>query len=338
MSAGGRDTARRYGCKALAMASFLLAACASAPPINNDAGNLFDAGTVFDGGSTPDDGGQLPPDGGDGLTAEQRALLLARPYRKVVSNKYDGGTAVPLMLLLHGYGGSGLIQDTYFNGSTLAQAQNFILAAPDGTLDSTNRRFWNATDACCDWFKLGVDDVKYLSAIIDQLTFQYRVDPKRIWVVGHSNGGFMAHRLACERADTFAAIVSLAGAQNFDSAKCQPAGPVAALQVHGTADTTVLYDGGFLELAGTGGPYPSALVTAQTWATKNGCDATSIDGGAALDLVSNIAGAETRRNVFAHCDGGTSELWTIQGGPHVPTFNIAWGPQILQFLNAHPKP
>ena len=148
----------------------------------------------------------------------------------------------------------------------------------------------------------------------------------------------MAHRLACDRADKIAGIVSLAGAQNLDAAECQPTENIAALQVHGTADTVVLYDGGFLQLAGSGGPYPGAVTTARTWAEKNGCVTPLTDAGTPLDIVSNIAGAETRRQRFANCDGGASELWTIQGGPHVPAFNVTWGPQLLLFLNAHPKP
>jgi polyhydroxybutyrate depolymerase len=324
--------ARQKYFAAVAAALLTLGACAG-----TTSGNDGGLGPV-DGGSPSDAGLAMPDAGQDGLTDEQRALLLARPYRKVVSNKYDGGSEVPLLLLLHGYGGSGVIQDAYFNASALAQSQNFILAAPDGTLDSTNRRFWNVTDACCDWFKVGVDDVKYLSAIIDELRFGYRIDPKRIWVVGHSNGGFMAHRMGCDRADKIAGIVSLAGAQNNDASKCQPSAPVAALQVHGSADTVVLYDGGFLQLAGTGGPYPSAPTTARIWADQNGCETVRSDAGAAMDVVSDIAGNETRRELFANCDGGASELWTIQGGPHVPTFNITWGPRVLQFLNAHPKP
>ena len=197
----------------LATALLCACSCASTPRGGEDA----DGGTgTLDGGTVAGSDAGLTVD--DGLTAEQRMLLTQRPYRAVVSSKYDGGTSVPLLLLLHGYGGTGVFQDTYMGMSALAQGQNFVLATPDGTLDTQNNRFWNATDTCCDWFKTGVDDVKYLSAIIDQLAFQYRIDPKRIWVVGHSNGGFMAHRLACDRADKIAGIVSLAGAQNLDAA------------------------------------------------------------------------------------------------------------------------
>lgn len=332
------DHERMRPFRALALLCF--AACASIPVTDNDAGTLPDGGQPHtDAGSLPDSGPlDSGMDAGDGLTDAQRALLAARPYRKTVSNKYDGGTEVPLVLLLHGYGSSGAVHEVYFGLGTLAQTQNFVLAAPDGTLDSTNRRFWNATDACCDWFRSGVDDVAYLSAIVAQLEGQYRIDRKRIFVIGHSNGGFMAHRLACDRADTFAGIVSLAGAQNLDPSQCQPSAPVAILQVHGTADTVVRYDGGFIQLAGAGGPYPGAVTTTREWARKNGCATALTDAGPPIDIVSDIAGMETRREEFAQCDAGAAELWTIQGGPHTPNFNISWGARLMQFLNAHPKP
>lgn len=72
--------------------------------------------------------------------------------------------------------------------------------------------FWNATNSCCDLFHSGVDDSAYIASIIADVKSTVAVDPKRIFVVGHSNGGFMAYRMACNHAGDIAAIVSLAGA------------------------------------------------------------------------------------------------------------------------------
>ncbi len=123
------------------------------------------------------------------------------------------------------------------------RAEAFV-AHPDGTPDRADRRFWSATDACCDFGGANVDDVAYLTAVIDDVAARYAIDPKRVWVAGISNGGFMAHRLACERADKIAAIVSFAGATWADPARCAPTAPVSVLEVHGAADPVVRYEGG----------------------------------------------------------------------------------------------
>ena len=94
----------------------------------------------------------------------------------------------------------------------------FLYAFPDGTRDRLGNRFWNASDACCDLFQSGVDDVAYLTAVIDDMSARFHVDAKRIHLVGHSNGGFMSHRYACDRAERVAAFVSLAGDNYKDAA------------------------------------------------------------------------------------------------------------------------
>src|SRR5205814_3467937 len=110
---------------------------------------------------------------------------------------YDATKPTPLLILLHGYTASGAQQEMYFKLGPVANAQGFLYAIPDGTVDGAGNRFWNATDACCNYFGSAVDDVAYLGAIMDDVGTRYNVDPKPIFVVGHSNGGFMAHRLAC---------------------------------------------------------------------------------------------------------------------------------------------
>src|SRR4051794_18792775 len=64
---------------------------------------------------------------------------------------YDASKPAPLVLMLHGYGASGLLQDAIFRLQEIADEEGFFLVAPDGTLDSTQKRFWNANDNCCDF-------------------------------------------------------------------------------------------------------------------------------------------------------------------------------------------
>src|SRR5581483_722726 len=115
-----------------------------------------------------------------------------------------------------------------------------LYAFPDGTFDRHGDRFWNATDACCDFDETGVDDVAYFRAIVDDVASRYTIDPRRVYAAGASNGGYMAHRVACDAADRVAAVVSVDGANWKDPARCRPSEPVAVLEVHADTDEVVL--------------------------------------------------------------------------------------------------
>ena len=99
-----------------------------------------------------------------------------RPYDVFVPSGDDGSAALPLVMLLHGYGATGVVQDEYFGLQQLAEERGFLYVHPEGTTDSTDRQFWNATDACCDDFGSGIDDSAYLLDIITQIEADYNVD------------------------------------------------------------------------------------------------------------------------------------------------------------------
>ena len=263
-------------------------------------------------------------------------LIVARPYESHTPTHYDASKPTPLVVLLHGYSASGAIQNSYFGTSALSDAKGFLLAYPDGTPDSSGNRYWNATDACCAFAAAAPDDVAYLDAVIDDMSARYNVDPKRVYLVGHSNGGFMSHRYACDRSHRIAAIAELAGAQWNDVTKCKPSEPVAVMHLHGDLDSVIAYAGG----ANGGIKYPSANQTVADWAGFDGCATTPVDTGATYDLITDVAGEETKVARYEGCKpGGAAELWTIKGGSHVPTIHQpAWGEAIWTFLAAHPKP
>ena len=146
----------------------------------------------------------------------------------------------------------------------------------------------------------------------------------------------MSYRMACEHADQVAAIVSLAGAMFDDVSQCDPKGPVSVLQIHGTADSVIAYAGGMNQ----GHTYPSATTSVADWATLDGCDAMGDTSPPPLDLDSALPGAETTVTRFAAgCrPGGHAELWTIQGGSHIPSLSATFTSSAIEFLLAHPKP
>lgn len=257
-----------------------------------------------------------------------------RPFDVFVPTSYDASTATPLVLLLHGYSATGAVQEAYFGLQPLAEQRSFLYVHPDGATDARGNKFWNATNACCG-FTSDVDDSAYLMSIIHQVERDYNVDRKRIFLIGHSNGGFMSYRMACDHADTIAAIVSLAGATFADASQCSPSEPVSVLQIHGTADATIAYDGGSI----VGQTYPSAPTSVATWATYNGCTATPVPSGETLDLASQIDGTETSVETFAGCSTDIDvALWTVAGGPHTPALSATFAPSAIDFLLTHPKP
>lgn len=258
----------------------------------------------------------------------------ARPFDVYVPAGYDGSTAAPLVLLLHGYTVSNDVQEAYFQLEPLADERGFLYVHPQGTTDSWGSSFWNATDGCCNFFGSPIDDSAYLASLITQVQSRYHVDPKRIYIVGHSNGGFMAYRMACDHADTIAAIVSLAGATYSDATECAPSNPVSVLQIHGTADGVIRYQGGQFV-----GAYPSATTTVQTWAEYDGCGRSPVQLETRRDLEGDIEGDDTTVSRFSDCPTGIDvELWTINNGAHIPALSPTFAQQAIDFLFAHPKP
>lgn len=305
--------------RASAILGLVLTAACSSTESSNATGSVGSVGSAAGSSST---GGELVI-GGD------------RPVKLVVPSSYDGSKAVPLVVLLHGYSANGTLQELYFKLAPYAEDLGFIYAVPEGTPDAGKNKFWNAGDACCNFGKLDVDDSGYLTKVIDEISGAYKVDAKRVFFIGHSNGGFMSYRMACEHADKVAAIVSLAGAMTATPTACKPSEPVSVLQVHGTADATVLYEGGNFGAS----PYPSAQTTVLDWVSLNGCSTTVDASSPPIDLEKNLAGAETKVERYPNCKATTAvELWTIEGGSHIPVLTAEFTKRSIEFLLAHPKP
>lgn len=266
-------------------------------------------------------------------------LASARPaqdYAVHVPPAYVEGTPMPLVILLHGYGASGAIQEAYMQFQPLADEYGFLYLHPDGAVDAGGNRYWNATDACCDFGNTGIDHSGMLRALIDSTKANFSVDDRRVWIIGHSNGGFMAYRMACDHADSVAAIVSLAGATFDDPNQCAPVEPVHVLQIHGTNDGTILYGGGNIG----GNTYPGAIESVETWAAYDGCDIVPDNSAPNIDLDAGIPGNDSSvTRYLSQCSpGGSGELWTIHGGAHVPDLSDSFSRQVVEYLYAHPKP
>ncbi|PZR53531.1 hypothetical protein DNL40_08525 [Xylanimonas oleitrophica] len=316
----------------------LLAACSPGPPSSAPPANGPDhaapTGTEGAGpagpqrtlGTTP----TLPPPVAPGEDGELvTATHPDRPFAIRVPASYTPQEPAPLVLLLHGYGSQPRWVEQLGGIGSAAQQAGALVVSPAGTEDEQGLRFWDATDACCDFFGAAPGDSSYLADVVTTVGERYAVDPRNVVAVGHSNGGFMAYRLACEQADLFRAVVSVAGAMADDAGACAPSRPVSVLQVHGTADDTILYAGGTLPPEGA--RYPSAADSVAAWVTLDGCDPAAQQAGDPLDLDTSLAGAETQVTTWTQgCeDGSRVALWTVDGGSHSPAFGPSFGEAVL---------
>jgi polyhydroxybutyrate depolymerase len=329
--------AAAIGCGASDGAGAAAASNATDPGGSADAGSSTtpDAGNtaIADATTTTDAATNTAP-GPDPDPTADNALIAARPYKVQAPASPSG--ALPLIVELHGYSDTAAGVEGWFKLGALVESQKVILAIPDGTKDSLGLQFWNAGKACCNFDDSKVDDVAYLMAVIHDVERHHTVDRQRVFVIGHSNGAFMAHTLACRHAESIAAIVSLAGAAPITATDCATSEPVAVLQVHGDADEVIDYGGGTLFSGAEA--FPSAAITVGSWAARNGCAPAATDTGVVLDLVTTLAGSETHVATHSGCKAGSAaELWTVKGGTHVPELQAAWAATVYGFVSAHPK-
>ena len=257
----------------------------------------------------------------------------ARPVSLQVPTGFDEARAYPLLLVLHGYSVNGFLQQSYFRLGDAADAHQTLVLAPEGTRDSNGNQFWNADPACCDFDRTGVDDVAYLGGLIDEVMATWPIDPARVTVVGHSNGAFMAYRLACDRADVVTAIAGLAGHAASAGTACAPTEPVHVLHLHGTLDETIPYETVVLQ----GVASPGAVDSVAAWAAHNGCAGGPAPGDR-KDLDSSLPGAETAVTVTSRCPAaGAAELWTIEGGTHIPSPAPTLPTELMAWFAAHAR-
>ena len=293
---------------------------ACGPPVPDS--GAVDAGQppVVDAGDAPVRDAGPPPDliGGN------------RPVGVLYPDGYDASQSWPLIIVLHGYTAFGAGQDTYLGVSARGSQYGFITLAPDGNRDGAGNRFWNATETCCDFGRTGVDDLAYITGLIDEAVERLNVDPNRVYLAGHSNGGFMASRIACDAADKVTAVLSIAGSEFSDPSRCQPSRPVGLIQVHGTLDSTIAFAGGRFQ--GGGGSYPGAETVVERFRAHNACP--EVPAGASSDDFDNaVAGDETELKVWGGCEGGADvQLWSMVGSGHVPAFTDGFRDALVETL------
>ena len=230
---------------------------------------------------------------------------IQRSYRLYVPSTYNASESVPLLFNLHGYGSNAFEQDIYGDFKPIADTANFILVHPDGTQDMTGTAFWNAFGSPTET----VDDIGFISALIDTLADDYNIDLNRVYSTGMSNGGFMSYTLACQLSERIAAIASVTGTMvtpNLNACNCQH--PMPVMQIHGTMDPTVPYNGN-----------PQGFVAVEDlveyWADFNNCDPVATE--TPIPDVNLTDGCTADQFVYSGgTNGSTVELFRVNGGAH----------------------
>ena len=165
---------------------------------------------------------------------------LDREYIMYIPESYDENEPAPLVFNFHGFGSNASQQEFYGDFRAIADTAGFIIVHPEGTVLNGSTHF------NVGGFTIGstVDDVGFTAAMIEKISNEMNIDSERIYSTGMSNGGFMSFLLACQLSDKIAAIASVTGSmtpQTFN--ECDPKHPTPVLQIHGTDDNVVPYQG-----------------------------------------------------------------------------------------------
>lgn len=261
---------------------------------------------------------------GDGPPLEGRQARLhvfdhggqARDYWLYLPEQAESRKAMPLVLALHGGGGTGYDQQRLSGGifNRLAEREGFIVCYPSGL-----ERHWNdgRTEVRYRSHVEKIDDVGFLKALVKDLQKRHAIDERRIFATGMSNGSMMSHRLALEASELFAAVAPVGGGLPAALASSPlPARPVSVLEIRGTADPLVPFAGGQIGLPRRKnlGRVLAAEDTAAWWVKANACPGPPV-----------LSALPDPEDDGCHCstktwkggrEGREVQLVTIHGGGH----------------------
>jgi polyhydroxybutyrate depolymerase len=267
-----------------------------------------------------------------------------RTYRVYVPSVLPIGP-VPLLLAFHGGTGWGAQFEKNSGFDGLAEANGFIVVYPDGIgsgADETTNRTWNGGNCCGAAARNDVDDVAFVGQLLDTLEGEYTVDRARVFAAGHSNGGILSYRLACELSDRIVAVGLQSGTLEIDA--CAPTTPVSLLHIHGTADSNLPIDGGRGATSIANVDFNSPRLAVRTFAIADGCAAEPT-------ATTDATNPDLAISTWTGCGGGTEVRFvTVAGATHPWMGHTPSNPaapaayqgidssyEIVEFLLQHPR-
>lgn len=264
----------------------------------------------------------------------------------VLPDNFESREKWPLVVSIHGYGGTHLLQNIFMRFGRWTTDYGFILLTPNGRKDNRMLQFWNASNFCCDFQQTGVDDVQYIKDLIERVKSHPevgRIDDRKIYLVGHSNGAFLSNKIACEWNEGIAGIATFAGtADLFDNegndvtnifGMCEHSNPMKILHLHGTSDPTIDFVGGVKSYRSDDMKVGilGAHNFVRKWSEQNNCKSKLPKPVGELNLVSTVSGDETLHYRYEGCDEKT-EFFQMLGANHVPKFKKRAIKKILEFF------
>ncbi|MES2620410.1 MAG: PHB depolymerase family esterase, partial [Bacteroidota bacterium] len=207
-----------------------------------------------------------------------------RTYRVYRPTNFNPATSLPLVLNLHGLNSNSSQQELYTQFNSLADTARCVVAYPDAINGQ-----WNMVIG-----QSGVNDVGFISALIDTMNKNYNIDLGRVYSTGMSMGGYMSFRLACELSCRIAAIASVTGLLQEAITPCNPTRKMPVIQMHGTADSTVPYTNTL--------PYASVASTLSRWKTIDGCPNPVIT---AIPNTNTTDGCTAEKHYYGLCTNST---------------------------------
>ena len=320
--------------------------------------DVFDLGSAYPTADPDPSGGTMDkPDFGDGGVTgpftctgksggkgdDALALVsngLPRTALLHVPSSYDPTAGAMLVLNFHGYTSDALQELVLTRMNASSDKHGYVVVYPQGV-----SRSWNAGACCGTAWTNRVDDIQFTKDLLARLAKDWCIDPKRIHATGFSNGGFFSHRIGCEMADVFASIAPVSGVMGMDPSQCNPLRPIPVLDVHGTADPIVPYNGGTPILPvdfGGAPPFRSVSDTLSIWRQKNKCLGQGQSIYSKGDATCTAYGTCSANVEVVHCkiDGG-GHAWP--GGVPIPfvgktSQDISATETMVSFFNAHPHP
>jgi polyhydroxybutyrate depolymerase len=233
-----------------------------------------------------------------------------RSYLVHVPPKYDPKKPTPIVLILHGAGTNAQIMVRFCGMNKKADEAGFVAVYPNGTGTAGLFLTFNSGGLSGKMAEGKPNDVAFVAKLLDDLATVVKLDPKRVFATGMSNGGMMCYRLASELSDRIAAIAPVSGTMAIPDYK--PKRPVPVIHFHGTADNIVPFNGP------KGTPkfltFRSVEETIRLCAKANGCPETPIQE----DLPDKADdGTKVRKKTYGPGkDGAEVVLVEIEGGGH----------------------